>query len=139
MLNLLVRALSYALSPQLVDCPFWTTVSRLEPIFHLFAWSKPQGTRSWQKRILRYKFERINALQTFLRPKLKWLPRLQNLLKQGGIFKSDVFPNSLREKYEKVKFTRKGVKLRPETPVGRLPVLEDCFTSGTYFSFVCME
>ena len=72
-------------------------------------------------------------------PKLKWLPRLQNLLKQGGIFKSDVFPNTLIEKYEKVKFTRKGVKLRPEPPVGTLPFLDDCFTSGTYFSFVCME
>ena len=31
-----VRALSYALSPQLVHYPFSTTVLRMEPIFHLY-------------------------------------------------------------------------------------------------------
>ena len=38
------------------------------------------------------------------------------MLKQGGIFKSDVFLNTLIGKYKKVKFPRKGVKLRPDAP-----------------------
>ena len=66
-------------------------------------------------------------------------PWLQNWFKQGGIFKCDVFQNTLIEKYKKVKFSRKGVKLRPEPPVGTLPFLNDCFTYGTYFSFVYMK
>ena len=34
---------------------------------------------------------------------------------------------------KKLNFSRKGVKLRPEPPVGTLPFLDDCITYGNLF------